>query len=135
MSGWDQTRRVTLAEPWETFWVELWEDPPMGDWMDARDATTKALAELTPENVDNAMKAFSRLLAGHNLTARSGEPIALDQPGAFRSLPASLFKALYGAINRALDGAGVPPPSARRERSRGRSSPGTRSRHATSSGA
>lgn len=132
MSGWDTTRRVYLAEPWQDFYVDLFEDPPMGAWLDLQEAANEAMKNPTPPVIEAAIRAFTPLIADHNLADREGKRI---EELTLRSLSSGLFRAILGALERAMAGDGVPPTPARRERSRAPSSPGARRRRATTSGA
>ena len=129
MSGWDQTRRIALSEPWQDFWIELWEDPPMGAWLDLQEAAREALANPVPPAIEACIIAFQPLIAKHNLKDRAGGPIT---ELTLRTLSSGLYQALLGALRTALNG---PPASAKRERSRAPSSPKPRSRRASPSGA
>lgn len=130
MSGWDAVRRLPLSEPWEEFWVDLLEDPPMGEWLRIQAAAIEATTNPTPESIDKAIVAFRPLIAAHNITDRDGQPLELS----LQSMPSSLFRAVLLVVKRALEGEGLPPTPAKRARSRVPSSPRTRSPRATSSG-
>ncbi len=120
MSGWDQVRRLSLPAPWQEFWVDLYEDPPMGDWLDAQAAAVAAKSNPTPETIDAAVRRFGPFIAAHNITDRDGQPLA---ELSLHTLSAGLFAAILDTVQRALEGGGLPPRRARRERSRGPSSP------------
>ena len=133
MSGWDLTRRVYLAEPWQDFYLDLYEDPPMGVWLALQEAANESLSNPIPPNIEAAIRAFGPLVADHNITDRNGKPI---EEFSFASLSSGLFQAILGAVRRAMEeGEGLPPTPAKRARSRGPSSPGVRRRRATPSGA
>jgi hypothetical protein len=131
MSGWDVVRRLTLPEPWSDFWVDLYEDPPMGSWLKVQSAAIAAIANRSPETIDAAITAFRPLIAAHNITDRDGQPLELK----LESMPSSLFQAMLLVIRRALDGEGLPPTPARKARSRRPSSLKTKFLPTTSSGA
>ncbi len=131
MSGWDVSRKLALTDPWADFWVELYEEPQMGLWLDLQAAAQAAMKELTPESVEGACRAIEPLVKAHNITDRDGKPI---KELSLRTLSAGLFKALLLAVQRALAGEGLPPSPAKRERSRGPSSPASRPRRASRSG-
>ena len=126
-NGWDLTERRTLPEPWAEFWVELYDEPPLGAYLDLQEAAVAAQKSLTYEAVQAACRTIEPLIKSHNLTDRDGHPIT---ELSLRTLSAGLFKALLLTVL----GATSPPPSAKRERSRGPSSPGSRPRRASSSG-
>ncbi len=130
MSGWDAVRRLTLAEPWQDFWVDLYEDPPMGEWLAIQEKANEAASNPVPDAIDAAIRAFRPLIATHNITDREGQPMELT----LQTLPSSLFAAILLAVRQALDGAGLPPTSAKRARSRGPSSPRPKSPRASNSG-
>lgn len=130
VSGWDVVRRLSLSEPWEDFWVDLYEDPPMGSWLKIQSTAIAAMANRTPETIDAAITAFRPLIAAHNMTDRDGQPLELE----LESMPSSLFQAVLLVVRRALDGDGLPPTPARKARSRVPSSQGTKSPATTSSG-
>lgn len=103
----------------------------MGDWLALGEAAAAAMEERTPGNIETALRRFQPLIAKHNLTNRAGQPI---EELTFQTLSSGLFIALLRAIQRAMTGAGIPPQKARRERSRGRSSPDSQRHRATTSG-
>ena len=41
-NGWDLTERRTLPEPWAEFWVELYDEPPLGAYLDLQEAAVAA---------------------------------------------------------------------------------------------
>lgn len=130
MSGWDQTRRVKLDPPWDDFYIDLWEDPPIGAWIDLRESAVEALGNPTPQAIAAALMAVRPLVSAHNLTNRAGEPIELE----LRVMGASLFTAVLRAILRAVEGAGTTVPLGKPARSSGTSSQGSRRRRVSSSG-
>lgn len=131
--GWDERRRVELGEDWPGFWIELWDDPPMGAWIDLQEAAAAALRNPGDiPSIERAIAAFTPLVAGHNLTDRTGAPIT---ELSLRALSQGLFLALLRAIQQAMNGAN-PGPLSKRAPSRAPSSrAGRNSRRASSSGA
>lgn len=130
MSGWTDVRRLNLSEPWQEFWVDLYEEPPMGSWVRIQSAAIEATSNPTPESIDRAIAAFKPLIAAHNITDRDGQPLDLT----LESMPSSLFRAVLLVVRRALEGEGLPPTLARKARSRAPSSQAKKSRRITSSG-
>ena len=78
MTGWDAVRRVTLAEPWQESWVEVYLDPPLGAWLDLKDALRNAGAAPTRENLDTLVGFMAPLIAAHTIPSRDGTPFAWD---------------------------------------------------------
>lgn len=102
MSGWDQARRVSLAEPWDEFWIDVNPDIPMGQWLDFNDAWQKAKHSPTVENIEAVVAAFRDLVIRHNLVDPAGEPLELE----LRKLTAGLVARIGEAILSAQEGAG-----------------------------
>ena len=121
MSGWDQILRLALDEPWEAFWVDLYEDPPMGAWIDLQEASAAALANPTPGPISKALGALAPLIAAHNLVDRTGEPLDFSEAGAGR-FSLGLYAAVANRILREIGGAPAGPLPRRRGTSPGRSS-------------
>jgi hypothetical protein len=131
VSGWDEKRRVPLEPPWDSFYVELWEDPPMGTWLALQEAAAAALANPGDlEAIERAIASFGPLVAAHNLTDRAGKPIGLT----LREMSGGLFLAVLLAVKRALEGAGTAVPLGNRANSPAASSRAPRRRCASSSG-
>lgn len=110
MSGWDETRRLALPDPWADFWVDLYENPVMAHWLAFSDAVETALADPVPDTIEQACRAMLPLVAAHNVTDRDGAPIDL---GDFRSLAPSLFRAVVQTVQRAIEGEGTASPLAK----------------------
>ncbi|GEM_PF-3508043 len=102
MSGWDQARRVTLAEPWADFWVDVNPDLEMGAWLDFKEAWQKAKSSPIVQNIEALIAAFGALIIRHNLVDREGEPL----PFELRRLTPKLVAAIGEAIFTAQEGAG-----------------------------
>lgn len=130
MSGWDQTQRVKLDAPWEDFYIDVWQDPPIGAWLDLKTAAVEALSNPVPDAIEAALVAVRPFVSSHNLTDRAGEPIELEM----RVMGASLFVAVVQAVLRAVEGAGTTVPLGKPARSSETSSRASRRRHASSSG-
>ena len=103
MSGWDQARRVPLAEPWDEFWVDVNPDLPMGVWLDFKDAWERAKSSPVLETIEALIDQFARLVIRHNITDRDGEPLTFG----FRTLTPKLVAAIGEAILTAQEGAGT----------------------------
>ena len=131
MSGWDQVRKTTLESPWETFWLELYEDPPIGAWIDLQEAVGAALGDPTPGPIGTALAAVGPLVARHNLVDRDGEPLTFGEVARFSG---GLYRAVVAALMREIGGAPAGPLPRRKGTSPGRSSPRRRSPSASSSG-
>ena len=101
MSGWDEANRVRLPSPWEEFWIEAYTQPPLGDWLDAREAVAAASATSLP-SLDKALDACRRLVKDHNLVDREGKPLDLT----LRTMSTSLILAYLTAMVGALGGVG-----------------------------
>jgi hypothetical protein len=128
VSGWDTKRRLGLGDEWPGFWVDLWEDPPMGTWIDLQEVVQAAL--LNPGDIkaiEKAIAAFAPLVAEHNLTDRDGKPLELT----LRSMNSGLFKAVLMVVQRAMFGEATPVPLRKRATSPGRSSRARASRRAS----
>jgi hypothetical protein len=132
LSGWDQVRRAKLSEPWDSFWLDLFEDPPIGAWIDLQAAVAEALSDPTPGPIGNALAKIGPLVAKHNVTDRDGRPLAFTDAMAF---PGGLYRAIVTAIMRELGGASAVPLSVKKASSPARSSRAKRSRRASPSGA
>ena len=135
MSGWDAVRRVSLAEPWQDFWIDGYLDPEIGLYLDMRAASADAVAVPTEASLDALIATMPPLIAEHNLTGRDGQPIAWQA----RAMGSRLIRALADALTEIADGGGeaadpLPPRATRRAASRATSSPASRSRSATRSG-
>lgn len=128
MSGWDETRRVELAEPWSDFWLDLWEDPPMGAWLEIQAKCVAAMR--APQDIAlirDAIATFGLLVADHNITDRSGKRI---ETFSLEALSSGLFRAILSAVLIQIAGVGSgssdplvktalsPEPSLRARRSR-----------------
>jgi hypothetical protein len=134
MSGWDAVQRVTLAEPWQDFWVDVYLDPPMGVYIDMRAAASEVLSVPSSENIDALIGTMPPLIAAHNITGRDGEPIVWG----VRTMGGKLVVAIKDALTQVQDGgapAGPLPPPMNRETSRASGSAVKRSRSTTRSGA
>lgn len=130
MSGWDTTRRVTLAAPWSDFWVDVYTDPEFGLFLDFREAWNEAKGDPVPESIDRLIALMARCIAEHNITGRDGAPVELR----LRNLNAGLTTAIAGAITEVVNGGGAsadPLPTAVSPVS---SSPRRRSRRSSASG-
>jgi hypothetical protein len=129
--SWDEKRRVELGEEWPGFWIDLFEDPPMGAWLDLQEAAIAAMHNPGDQKaIEKAISAFRPLVAGHNITDRDGKPMELS----LRAMNASLFRSVLSVVQRAMAGEGTPTPLPSRATSRGRSSQANPRRRASSSG-
>jgi hypothetical protein len=98
MTGWDATRRVNLDPPWESFWLDLCEDPPIQDRLNLDTAARAAIEDPRPEQAGQACLAIRPLVARHNLTNRAGEPIEIE----LEFLSVGLFLAITLRMAREL---------------------------------
>jgi hypothetical protein len=119
-TGWDATRRVQLDPPWDSFWVERYVDPPIGDLLALADTAAAAIKVRSTQNLDATCAALRRLIAAHNLTDRAGRPIEIS----FESLTYSLLLSVVIAVQSTGESAvpkgkkaSSPAPSSRRQRS------------------
>lgn len=103
MSGWEQARRVPLAEPWEAFWVDVNPDLEMGVWLDFNEAWQLAKSSPVVANIEAVVKAFGQLVIRHNLVDRAGEPLQFE----LRKLTPGLVARIGEAILSAQEGSGA----------------------------
>lgn len=126
MSGWNRTRRLTLREPWEEYWVEVRSEVEMGRWLDFQDAWAEAQHDPREATIEAALDFVRWLIPRHNIATREGLPNA---GLSLRELTPDLTRALVEAISAAQEGAGEavdpfgspgssPAPSSRAPRSR-----------------
>ena len=99
MSGWDAVKRVTLAEPWQDFWVEVYLDPPMGAYLDMQAAVETAKRLPNEASITGLLATMPALIAEHNMTNRDGTPLTWEA----RALGARLVKAISDAIVSVID--------------------------------
>lgn len=132
MSGWDAVQRVTLAAPWQDFWVDVYLDPPMGIYIDMKAAVSLAMALPNEANMDALLGSVRPLIADHNMTNRDGTPLTW----AARNMGSRLIQSLTDAIHQVQDegGASADPLPMNRATLRASGSAAKRSRSATRSG-
>ncbi len=132
MSGWDETITVPLDDPWAPMSISIWADPPMGAWLDLREAAAAALSNPGDvATIERAIAAFGPLVASHTLVDRAGKPI--DQL-TLRALPSGMFVAILRGIERVMNGGEGSGPFVLKAPSRARSSQAKSRRRATASG-
>ena len=95
MSGWDAVKRVTLAEPWQDFWVEVYLDPPMGIYIDMEKAASLAVGRPDEATMSALISSMRSLVAAHNMTDRDGAPL---EPWVAANMGAKLIKGITSAI-------------------------------------
>ena len=136
MGGWD-VRRVQLGEPYTECWVEPYLDPPMGMWLDFREAALTAKSDPSEPNADRLLAVTKLFVADHNLTDRDGAPLEV---WTARTVGPKLTNAIRMAIESVLQDEGgatadpLPNRTTRRAASHGRGSPAPRSPRNTRSG-
>lgn len=128
-NGWGEAQRLHLAEPWQDFWVEVYEEYALVLFLDFQDAVQAARRSITAETITAACRCIEPFIQAHNLTDRNGEPLT---ELSLRTLSGSLFQALLLTVDGALSK--QVPQSAKREPLRGPSSPDSRPRRASRSG-
>lgn len=134
-SGWDAASpQIALAPPWEDFWVRVYLDPPIGDYLAMKAALIPA-SSATEEALDALIATIPPLLAEHNIVGRDGEPIEWKA----RAMGSRLITGICDAIKRVQDGkadepADPLPQSEKPATSRPRASRANRSRRSTRSG-
>lgn len=117
-TGWDATSgQLTLAEPWQSFWIRAYLDPPMGLYIDMQAALRAALAEPTEEHLDALIATLPPLIAEHNIVGRDGAPI--EWRG--RAMGSRLIRAIADALKGVQEAGEPADPLPRR-------SPGRRKR-------
>jgi len=134
VSGWDAVRRITLDEPWQDFWVEVYLDPPMGIYIDMQKASSVALARPDEASMSALISSMRPLVAAHNLTDRDGAPL---EPWVAANMGAKLIRSITAAITAAQNdegGAPADPLPKTPASSSGRESPRSRSQRTTRSG-
>ena len=133
-SGWDAVRRVTLAEPWQDFWVEVYLDPPMGIYIDMQKAASEAVARANEVTLTALIGSMHPLIAAHNMTDRDGDPLTTWSAA---TMGIRLIKGITAAIHQVQNddgGASADPLPRKRASSPGSASPRSRSPRTTPSG-
>lgn len=118
MTQWDVTRRVVLDPPWGDFWLELYEDPAIEDWLHIEETVNEAQANPEIEVIRKACASLRPLVAKHNLTNRAGEPIEID----FDKMSVGLYRAVSLAVLREMQRTADEDPKPNREQRRRTSS-------------
>lgn len=93
-TGWDATRRVNLNPPWESFYLDVYEDPPAGDWINLIEAVRDI--PTGEAGISRACDALNTLIAAHNLTNRAGEPIEIKYGTTNANLLLAIIQAFRG---------------------------------------
>lgn len=105
MSGWNATVPIRLDEPWSEFTVNVYSDPPIGAFLEAKAAAAEAMAQADEANLRRAVASAAALVASHDITDREGQPLVLE----LGALTPSLLSALLDAVLRGTRGAADPP--------------------------
>lgn len=131
MTAWQETITVPLGAPWEPFSVDVWTDPPMGAYLDLKEASIAAV--MNPGDVptiERAIASFGPLIASHTITDRDGKPLELS----LRSMSSGLFLAVVNALRSQVFGGEEAGPFEKPATSPARSSRGRNRRRGTPSG-
>jgi hypothetical protein len=91
-TGWDATHRVYLAAPWDSFWLDVYDDPPAGDWVDLSEAVRQMVGggEDLETGVNRSCVAIRRLIAATGPGCRSRSSTGRRRTGcSWRSWPRS----------------------------------------------
>ena len=134
MSGWDATHRVTLPDPWEGMWIEVYDNPPMGLLLDLGEQVALAMNDPRPEVIEKALVTAYGYIAAHNLTDREGRPLEWSLRSFAPTLVVCVLRAIGDDLRRGADTGPFDNRAAKRARSRAPSSRASRSRRASASG-
>lgn len=134
MNGWDAVHRVSLPEPWDGMWIDVFDNPPLGLLLDLGEQVALAMGDPRPEVIEAALATAGRYIAAHNLTDREGKPLEWSLRSFAPTLVVGVLRAIGDDLRRGADTGPFDNRAAKRARSHGRSSPASRSRPASASG-